>query len=108
MNPISLSKYIIYKINNNRFGIKFDHKCEEVGFYAMIIDVVEDIIEMRALDGLICMQLPYEKDCFLGGIDYDLKEEGIPSWNRNKVLEFLEPRLGIIFDKIIDMRGVTF
>lgn len=107
MSLLCLPKCFMFEINNNSFGIKCDHELEEIGFYTIIIDVVEDNIEVRTLYGLICIQLPYEKDCFLGGINYDLKEEGIPTCNRNKVLEFLAKQLEEIYYNIVILRGVS-
>ena len=106
MSLVCLSEDIIYEINNDRFGINCNYILEEIGFYTIAIDVSEAIIEMRTCYGLICSQLPYNIDCFLGSINYDLKEEGIPSWNRIKVLEFLEEHLKEIFYKITTLRGV--
>ncbi len=109
MSIICLTKDIFYEISDRCFGICPDYIMEELGFYTIVMDVSNALVEMETCYGLICSQLPGNLEyCFPGSIDYDLKDEGIPDWNRRKVIRFFEERLEKICDKIINLRGVSF
>lgn len=109
MSIVCASKDIIYEIGHRCFGIHPDYTMEELGFYTIVIDVPNALVEIESDYGLVCSQLPGDlKYCFPGSIAYDLKEEPIPDSDRRKVVRFFEERLEKIIDKINSLRGVPF
>ncbi|MGD9673727.1 MAG: hypothetical protein AB7U98_09640 [Candidatus Nitrosocosmicus sp.] len=91
MSLLCIDNGTLHKIDNNLFGIKTNFSLRELGIEDIIGDLVNDIIYLKMFDGqLIHIQVPGNLEHLQGAINYDLKQEGIPEWNIQKIINFFD------------------